>query len=247
LAEKMAELKQKSFSQLSECFGQCIPAHYLQPAQSGALSRRRLFSKENTFWAFLSQILDADGGCLEVVRKLQAFAAMRSKPLPSTAAYCQARKKLDLATLQAIFLHTVQQLQDQPKPETDPLHCRRVVVVDGTGVSMPDTTENQQVWPQMSNQNPGCGFPQAAICACFALRSGALLSQEAGNKRSHELPLLRKQWDTFQSGDIFLGDKGFCSFHDVYCCSERGVTIHYILRTDGYAVLYPSYKDLRFL
>ena len=130
LTEKMAELKQKTFSQLSECFGKFIPAHYLRPAQSGALSRRRLFSKENTFWAFLSQILDADGGCLEVVRKLQAFAAIQSKPLPSssTAGYCQARKKLDLATLKAIFLHTVQQLQDQPNPETDPLQISWLVL-----------------------------------------------------------------------------------------------------------------------
>ena len=225
LAGKMAEQKQKSFSQLSECFGNFIPAHYLQPAQSGALSRRRLFSKENTFWAFFSQVLDADGGCLEVIRKLQAFAAMRSKPLPSssTAAYCQARKRLDLATLKAIFLHTVQQLQDQPNPNTDPLHYRRVVVVDGTGVSMPDTAENQQVWPQRNSQKPGCGFPQATICACFSLRTGALLSYEMGNKKSHELPLLRKQSGTFQPGDIFLGDKGFCSFYDVFCFSERGV------------------------
>jgi len=225
LADRLKDLKKKSFSQLGECFGKFIPNHYLQPAQSGALSRRRLFSKENTFWAFFSQVLDADGGCLEVIRKLQAFAAMRSKPLPSssTAAYCQARKKLDLATLKAIFLHTVQQLQDQPNPNTDPLHCRRVVVVDGTGVSMPDTAENQQVWPQRNSQKPGCGFPQATICACFSLRTGALLSYEMGNKKSHELPLLRKQWGTFQPGDIFLGDKGFCSFYDVHCFSERGV------------------------
>ena len=84
LAHKLADLKKKTFSQLSECFAQYIPKQYLQPAESGALSRRRLFSKENTFWAFLSQVLDADGGCQEVVRKLQAFAAMKSTSLPSS-------------------------------------------------------------------------------------------------------------------------------------------------------------------
>jgi hypothetical protein len=78
MAKKLAELKQKTFSQLSECFGQFIPKHCLRPSESGSLSRQRLFSKENTFWAFLSQVLDADGGCQEVVRKLQAFAAMKS-------------------------------------------------------------------------------------------------------------------------------------------------------------------------
>jgi len=222
-AEKLEQLKQKSFSQLGECFGKFIPNHCLRPMQSGALSRQRFFSKENTFWAFFSQVLDADGGCREVIRKFQAFAAMQSKPLPSssTAAYCQARKKLDQASLEDILQHTAQKLQD--KPDVGHFHGRRVVVVDGTGLSMPDTKENQQVWPQQSLQKPGCGFPQAALCACFSLHGGALLSYALGNKKSHELPMLRKQWDTFKPGDIFLGDKGFCSFYDVYCFAEKGV------------------------
>jgi hypothetical protein len=91
LAEKAEQLREKTFSQLGECFGRFIPEHHLRPTESGVQSRRRFFSKENTFWAFFSQVLDADGGCQEVVRKLQAYAAMKSLQLPSssTAAYCQ--------------------------------------------------------------------------------------------------------------------------------------------------------------
>ena len=85
LVDEITTLKQKSFSQLGECLGKFIPNHYLRPTETGALSRRRFFSKENTFWAFFSQVLDADGGCQEVVRKLQAFASMKSKPLPSSS------------------------------------------------------------------------------------------------------------------------------------------------------------------
>ena len=44
-----------------------------------------------------------------------------------------------------------------------------------------------------------------------------------GNKTSHELPMLRTQWDTFNPGDIFLGDKGFCSYYDVARFHDRGV------------------------
>ena len=223
MAKKLADLKEKTFSQLGECFSPFIPKKYLHPAESGSLSRRRLFSKENTFWAFLSQVLDADGGCQEVVRKLQAFAAMKSKPLPSssTAAYRQARKKLEADDLEAILQHTSDRLQS--KKDIGGLKGRRVVVVDGTGLSMPDTVENQQLWPQQKNQKPDCGFPQAALCACFCLQTGGLLSHELGNKKSHELPMLRKQWGTFKPGDIFLGDKGFCSFFDVYSFKKREV------------------------
>ena len=215
MADKVAQLKQKTFWQLGVCFGEFIPNHYLAQSEYGVNSRHRLLSKENTFWSFLSQVLDADGGCKEVVRKLQIYAAMKSmkQPSSSTSAYCQARKNLDISSLQGILQHTSQNLTFKADPEF--LHGRRVVVVDGTGVSMPDTTENQKVWPQQSSQKSGCGFPTASICACFCLQTGALLSYEMGNKKSHELPLLRKQWSTFKSRDIFLGDKGFCSYFDV--------------------------------
>ncbi len=48
-------------------------------------------------------------------------------------------------------------------------------------------------WVTLIGRNrPGCGFPQARICACFCLQSGALLSYRVGHKKNHELPLLRK-------------------------------------------------------
>jgi hypothetical protein len=223
LADEVEQLKLKSFSQLGECFSRFIPKKYLHPTESGALSRRRVFSKENIFWAFFSQVLDADGGCKEAVRKLQAAVAVKLKSVPSssTAAYCKARKKLELSTLEAIHQH----LSDQLKIKTNAncLNGRRIIVVDGTGISMPDTEENQKIWPQQSGQKPGCSFPQATICACFNLHNGALLSYEVGNKKSHELPMLRKQWNIFKADDIFLGDKGFCSYYDQSNLKDRGV------------------------
>src|ERR1035437_2250442 len=90
LAEKTALLKQKSFNQIGEVFEKFIPHEFLKPEIDGAMSRRRLFSKENTFWAFFSQILDADGGCKEVIRKLQSYASIKGIKVPSssTSSYC---------------------------------------------------------------------------------------------------------------------------------------------------------------
>ena len=223
LAEKLALVQQKSFKQIGEIFEKFIPRTLLKPEKDGAMSRRRLFSKENTFWAFLSQVLDADGGCKEVVRKLQAYASLKGITFPSssTASYCTARKKLDIETLADILDHTAG--REETLPGIGRLNNRRVVVVDGTGVSMPDTLENQTVWPQTTSQKPGCGFPSARICACFSLASGALLSHAIGNKKSHELRLFRQQWGTFKPGDVFLGDKGFCSYFDIAELAKQGV------------------------
>ena len=223
LADERAQLKQKTLSELGECFGQFIPTHALDQSDTGPSSRRRLFSKQNTFWAFFSQVIGADRGCREVVRKLQSLCAAQSKPMPSssTSAYCQARARLDEKSLTDIFTHTTK--QGRSEDDAGRLNSRRVVVVDGTGLSMPDTEANQQAWPQWASQKPGCGFPQATVCACFCLSSGTLLSYRVGNKKSNELPLLRDQWETFKRGDIFLGDKGFCSYYDVWAFQHLGV------------------------
>jgi hypothetical protein len=223
LAERMALLKQKSFKQIGEVFEKFIPHTLLRPERDGAMSRRRLFSKENTFWAFFSQVLDADGGCKEVIRKLQSYASIKGVKLPSssTSSYCAARKKLDEQMLSDILKHTAARLEEIPEPGL--MNNRRVIVVDGTGISMPDTLANQEVWPQSSSQKVGCGFPTARICSCFSLKSGALLSYALGNKKNHELPLFRRQWKTFKRGDIILGDKGFCSYFDIANLQEQGV------------------------
>jgi hypothetical protein len=172
LVEEMTLLKQKSFKQIGEVFEKFIPHSLLKPERNGAMSRRRLFSKENTFWAFFSQVLDADGGCKEVIRKLQSYASIKGVKVPSssTAAYCAARKKLDEQMLSDILAHTADRLEEMP--ETGLMNNRRVIVVDGTGISMPDTSANQEVWPQSSTQKLGCGFPMARICACFSLPFG---------------------------------------------------------------------------
>jgi hypothetical protein len=214
IACELQILKQKTFTQLGECFQKFIPKHLLDQNEKGAHSRRRFFSKNNTFWAFFSQVIDADGGCREVVAKIQAYATLKLLDLPSgsTAAYCNARKKLCEKNIAEIYTHTTSINHDLG---IDLVEGRRVIVVDGTGVSMPDTKSNQKVWPQQKQQKRGCGFPTAHICGCFNLASGVLLSYKTGNKKSSELTLLRKQNKTFKPGDIMLGDKMFCNYYDI--------------------------------
>jgi hypothetical protein len=223
LADKIGLLKQKSFKQIGEIFGTFIPQALLKPEPEGVMSRRRLFSKENTFWAFFSQVLDADGGCKEVIRKLQSYASIKGVKVPSssTSSYCAARKKLNERLLSDILEYTADRLEEIPEPGL--MNNRRVIVVDGTGVSMPDTLENQDVWTQSATQKLGCGFPMARICACFSLKSGALLSYAIGNKKNHEIPLFRRQWNAFKRGDIILGDKAFCSYFDIANLKGQGV------------------------
>jgi hypothetical protein len=102
-------------------------------------------------------------------------------------------------------------------------HGRRVMVADGTGLSMPDTPENQRAWPQPGKTRPGCGFPVMRVCALFSLATGAMAGLAHGPLAVHERTLFRKLWRLLRKGDVLLGDRGFCSYADFFLLSRMGV------------------------
>jgi hypothetical protein len=166
-------LRRASLCRLAQLFEPWLPPQRLRPP---AGSRRRSFPLPVTFWAFLSQTLSPQSPCREIVRKVQAWCAIHKQPLPrsNTGAYCRARKRLDPQHLHQVHRQGADQLQRNVS--TDQLWLgRHVKVVDGTGLSMPDTAKNQAAFPQPTAQKPGCGFPVAKIVACFCLHGGALL------------------------------------------------------------------------
>lgn len=222
--QKLKEKQQQLFDCRLQNIGQLlkdhIPPSLFDEVPSHSPRRRRLFSIENTFWGFFLQTLQQDGSCQSIVNQFKAFAhKIHGKTIStSTSAYCQARKRLPKALIDNVFKHTL--LRGHC---LHPLVKRRVVCADGTGLLASDTSANQQLWPQQANQKLGCGFPQLRLCALFNLHSGIALDYRLGNKRSHELPLLRDQSASFRKGDIFVGDKGFICFYDQACLLEKGV------------------------
>jgi Transposase DDE domain len=217
-------LEQASLSQLGKVCAPWVPARLLKPNARGAHSRRRSFPQGLTFWAFLSQVLSPGSPCRETVRKVQAWYTARRLPRPGsdTGAYCRARSRLSGDTLRRVHRHTVYELQR--RVNSDQLWCgRSVKVIDGTGVSMPDTPQNQKAFPQPANQKKGCGFPVAKLVGCFCLASGALLQWAEGTQHVHERKLFRKLFRFFVPGDIALTDRGFCSYVDIATLLRAGV------------------------
>ena len=100
---------------------------------------------------------------------------------------------------------------------------RRVKVVDGTTLSMPDTAENQKVYPQPTSQKAGCGFPQMRLVGVFSLATGAMLDFAKSSILVSESLLFGQLLARFTQGDIALADRGFCSFHAFFHMMEAGI------------------------
>ena len=195
--------------------------------QENVVFRERIFTPLITLWTFLSQVLSQDHSCRDAVDRLIAYLVSRGKPAcgSETDSYCKARKRLPLGVIRRLFSQAVEGLE-RHVPEDWLWKGRRVQLVDGTTVSMPDTDDNQRAFPQPRAQKPGLGFPLARVVAIISLATGAVRDLAMGpykGKETGETALFRTLWDRLTRGEIVLGDRYFSSYFGIAPLVQRGI------------------------
>jgi Transposase DDE domain len=189
----------------------------------------RIYSPLITLWVFLAQVLSADHSCRAAVARLIAHRLSRGQSPCSaeTGAYCQARKRLPEKFFAAVACLVGRSL-DKSVERRWLWKGRRVYMFDGTTVTMPDSPENQQAYPQVYNQKPGLGFPIARIGAMTSLSCGAIVHlgfcQYAG-KGQGEVSLLRRLWGVLHRGDVLLTDRLMANWTNILLLQQRGVEL----------------------
>jgi hypothetical protein len=202
--------------------------------------RERLYPPTVALSMFIRQVLDEDGSCQRAVNgwAAQRVAEGLSAHSVRTGAYCRARQRLPTPMVQALGRKTGALLCEYAAKGWR-WRGRTVKLVDGTGVSMPDTAENQVRYPQPSTQAKGVGFPLIRLVGVICLSTGAILdaaSSRFEGKGRGEMALIRRLLDVFERGDVMLADALYCSYWLVGTLIERGVDVvieqHGSRRTD---------------
>lgn len=191
--------------------------------------RERLYPPTVTLSMFMRQVLEADGSCQKAVN---GWAAQRVRDGLSacsvrTGAYCRARQRLPLEMVRTLARRTGQGLSEKAAKQWR-WRGRTVKLVDGTGLSMPDTPENQAAYPQPSTQAPGVGFPLARLVVVICLATGAALDAAMGphsGKGSGELGLVRSLLEGFSPGDVMLADALYCNYFLIAAQMKAGVDV----------------------
>ena len=217
-------------------FADVLPEEAIQEAFNRAHVRfgqdeDAVYTPAITLWAFLSQVLfkDEHRSCVAAVSRVLALlvALQRGPCSGNTGAYCRARGKLPEKVLRQLTTDVAQGCEAK-LAEPSLWHGRHVYLVDGTTVSMPDTPENQQAYPQNSQQKRGLGFPIARVVVILSLASGMLSGMAIGpyaGKETGESALLRSLLGRFKPGDVLLADRYYCSYFMIARLRELGVDL----------------------
>jgi hypothetical protein len=192
----------------------------------------RIYSAAVTLWTFLSQVLSFHHGCVAAVTKLNIFRIARGQRAISvaTGAYCIARDKLDEQSMHQMVRHTGRMIEEQ-SPRQWRWLGHRVIVGDGTTLTMADTDDNQREYPQQMSQKPGCGFPIMRCVVLFALSTGVVLEMAMGRykgKLTHEVSLFREIDSVVEENDVFLADRAYSGWFEMARLMARGV--HVVVR-----------------
>lgn len=165
--------------------------------------RRRVLEPGKTFQLFLLQILHGNVA-------LSCVPHLASSKFTASA-LCQARQRLPLKVFENLLESVSNQIEQEEFRKSD--WCgHRVLIVDGSGFSMPDTEELQQHFPQSKNQQPGCGFPTAKFVALLHYETGMISRVSLGSLLSHDMSHTTQVDTGLSSGDVLLGDRAYCSF-----------------------------------
>jgi hypothetical protein len=178
--------------------------------------RDRVYNPMITVWMFISQVLSADHSCQQAVTRFNAWRVARGLPRVSseTTSYCKSRCRLPETLFERLLAWTSQRCE-QATDQAWLFHDRVVEMVDGWTVTMADTAENQEEYPQMTSQKRGCGFPIARMIGVFSLATGAIKLTALGafkGKETGETALLRSILARILPGRILLADRYYASF-----------------------------------
>jgi hypothetical protein len=197
--------------------------------EASSLWQGWIYTPAVTVWLFLSQCLSPDHSCRDTVARLAAWrTAQGLAPCSAdTGGYCTARDALPEAACRELVCRTGRELEAQ-SPSEWLWRGRRVYVVDGSTITMPDTPENQAEYPQANTQSPGCGLPIARVLVVFSLAVGAVIEAAIGRyagKQTGENSLFRTLHSALSERDVVLADRCFSGWFDLALLAQRGVDV----------------------
>jgi len=188
-------------------------------AKAGHVWRNAVLTPAATVRLFMLQILHGN----------VAISGLRhvSEVDVADSSYCDARQRLPLSGVAAL----VSQVCGEAVPCGDAaggdaasgLRGHRIVIADATSTITPDTPALQKQWPQAWAQKPGCGFPAIKLLGLLDRVSGMILHLTMMCLDVHEFSQLEGMHQGLITGDVLLGDRGFCSFAHVAMLLKRSV------------------------
>lgn len=178
--------------------------------------RRRMLQKRSSrkcpaqvmVWFVIAMWLFGDDCYTRVFRWLHRFSRQN---MPSSSALTQARTRLGVAIMAAVYAKAVHCLCSSQTP--DAFYAgRRIVAVDGFVLNLPDSDSNRRAFGRPKNGTSFGAFPQTRIVTLCEVGSRVFFSFLAKPIRCGEATMAKRVYRDLPENSLLLFDIGFCVY-----------------------------------
>lgn len=131
---------------------------------------------------------------------------------PSSGSVTKARQRLPLAMWDLLFTWVSQQAQRLSEPWAR-WRGHRVVLMDGTCVSMPDTPSLHAEFGTQTGLHGKARYPLARLVALSLANTMTVISYAVGGYRTDETVLAESLLNTLETRDLLIADRHFAAAH----------------------------------
>lgn len=207
--------------------------------------RVRLLPSRVVVYFLLAMGMFPEVGYRGVFEKLTAGLDTLGLTTPTAAALRQARRRVGVAPLKALF-----ELLAGPLawPRTPGVCWRglRPVAIDGTGIAIPDSTPNQ-AWTSKPRTKPQAGYPLLRLVTLVECGTRAMLAAVFGTPAHGELAyashLTDRATTALRTGMVLLADRNFDAGTFLAQVTATGADLLIRLKANRRPPLIRRYRD----
>ena len=154
------------------------------------------------------------------------------------ATYSKARQELPLEKVESFSGAICDHLAKTSKPVW---LDRRVMILDGTPITLPPTPELKAAFPPATNQHGESVWPVAMLMVAAELSTGCALVPEIdamyGENNSSEAAQAERIINRLPHDALLLADSGLGIFRVAHCCDQRNKEFVFRLTTQRFKAL----------
>ena len=195
--------------------------------------RRRRLPADSVAWLVIALALFAADSIPMVWRRLHPTL---DQPEPTDSAFSQARRRLGVAPLRALFLEVARPMATHQTIGAF-YHGWRLMGIDGTTLDLPDTPENARTFGRPTTKRAEGAFPQVRLLALCELGTHVVCAVAIKPLRHGEPSMVNPLLDHLGPGNLLIWDRGFFSFELIHSVVRQGA--HLLARVKSNTVLRP--------
>ncbi|WP_044887443.1 IS4 family transposase [Frankia torreyi] len=178
----------------------------------------------------------------KLVAGLKVFGWWRDWEVPTGSGITHARKRLGEEPLRVLFERAAEPI-GHPGLKGGFLTGRRLMVIDGFSLDVPDTAANREEFEKLQDGPKASAYPKVQVLGLVECGTRAFLAAALGGCRTGETTLARQILGRLEPGMLVIADRNFYGYDLWRAAAETGADLMWRVKANLTLPVLESFAD----